>query len=109
MNKPTNQRQIPASSPPGVQFPRLNGVAKSILLVGVLAIGLLVLALLINRLPAYEPEVTGGASLRVDTDTVDFGQVQYSKPVEAVFTITNVGDAPLVLLRDPTVELVEGC
>ncbi len=59
--------------------------------------------------PAYAPEYTGGARLQVDKTAIDFGQVKYDVPVEAVFTLKNIGDAPLRLVREPVVELIEGC
>jgi hypothetical protein len=39
--------------------------------------------------------VTGGARLVADYSRLDFGNKDYQEPVNAEFTITNVGDAPL--------------
>lgn len=59
--------------------------------------------------PTYQPEYTGGARLQVAQDTLDFGQIKYDVPVEAVFNLQNIGDEPLLIVREPVVELIEGC
>ncbi|MCO6453062.1 MAG: DUF1573 domain-containing protein [Caldilineales bacterium] len=50
-----------------------------------------------------------GPRLEVDQTTVDYGQVKFNTPIESVFTLRNVGDAPLKIEQTPEVELVEGC
>jgi hypothetical protein len=57
----------------------------------------------------YVPEVTGGPSLRVDRDLIDFGDVQFNQAVTATVQLINVGDMPLKILRDPYIEVKEGC
>lgn len=59
--------------------------------------------------PNYVPEVTGGASLKVDKESIDFGDVKINKTVEATFTLTNVGDRTLEFSKDPFIEVKEGC
>lgn len=75
----------------------------------ILVIGTAAIVLLSNQGSDYTPEVTGQPSLQVDEDVIDFGDVTYSKPVEAVFNIRNVGDKSLQVLGEPRVELVRGC
>ncbi|MDX1994552.1 MAG: hypothetical protein SF029_19375 [bacterium] len=57
----------------------------------------------------FEPEVTGAPSMVVDNDTQNYGNVSFGQPVNAVFTLRNVGDEPLRILGEPSVELVRGC
>jgi hypothetical protein len=59
--------------------------------------------------PSFVPVVTGAPRLAVVEDTLDYGDVQFEKKVNAAFRIQNVGDQPLVLEQNPQVELVEGC
>ena len=54
-------------------------------------------------------EVHGAASLKVDKEQVDLGDVQLGQTVKVSFQLTNVGDQPLKLSEKPYVELVEGC
>jgi hypothetical protein len=55
------------------------------------------------------PQVTGGPSLKADKDTVDLGDVKLGSPVQASFTLTNVGDQTLQISKAPYVEVIEGC
>lgn len=55
--------------------------------VGVLALGLFALA---------------GPQLKVDPEVYDFGEVAEGLEVRVVFTLTNVGDAPLIFTRQPS-------
>ncbi len=50
-----------------------------------------------------------GPRLEVDQMTVDYGQVKYNTPIQTVFKLHNIGDAPLVIQKKPQVELIEGC
>jgi hypothetical protein len=53
---------------------------------------------------------TAGPKLVVDQERLDFGRVNFEKPVRAVFTLTNAGDQPLRLAStNIPVKLVEGC
>lgn len=76
-------------------------------------LALLALALLATVLARprsnYSPEVTGGPSLRVDRKQVDLGDIRLGTPVEASFTVTNVGDEPLRFAEQPWIEVKEGC
>jgi len=59
-----------------------------------------------TAIPA-EP-VTGGARLSADYARLDFGQKGYGEPVNAEFTVKNVGDAPLVI-DNVSIVTVAGC
>lgn len=52
---------------------------------------------------------SGTPQLQIDETTLDFGDVRYGSPVRAVFTVQNNGDAPLRILEQPIVEVVQGC
>jgi hypothetical protein len=54
-------------------------------------------------------EVKGSASLQVDQEKVDLGDVKLGKTVEVTFKLTNVGDQPLRFSKAPYVEVAEGC
>ncbi len=58
---------------------------------------------------AVAPQVTGQARLAVDQDKIDFGTVPLNKTVQATFKLTNVGDKPLKILGNPTVQVLKGC
>jgi len=47
--------------------------------------------------------------LAVDRDTIDVGLQPFGRPVSAVFEVQNVGGGTLQILKEPVVELVEGC
>ncbi|RPI30196.1 MAG: DUF1573 domain-containing protein [Chloroflexota bacterium] len=69
-------------------------------------------ALLFKQLqpaPKIDSEVTGAPSLRVDQEKIDLGDVKLGQTVSATFRLTNVGDEPLKLVKDPYIEVVEGC
>jgi len=51
----------------------------------------------------------GGPRLAVDTELIDFGPVRFDKLVQARFLLRNVGDQPLQVAANPSVEVVEGC
>ncbi len=55
------------------------------------------------------PQVTGQPKLAVDRDKLDFGTVPLNKPVEATFKLTNVGDKPLQIEGQPTIQVKQGC
>jgi hypothetical protein len=81
--------------------------------------GLLAIAVLIGAgtwffLQKSSPQVVaaqyaGGPRLAVDKDLIDFGTVRFEKFVTASFRLRNVGDQPLRLAVDRTVEAIEGC
>jgi hypothetical protein len=60
--------------------------------------------------PNFAPTFTDGPRVEVlPTDVLDYGDVEFNKMVNAVFTVRNVGDEPLVVLGEPQVELIQGC
>ena len=83
----------------------------AVAVVVVVAAGAVVAIVLGNRNsgPAYTAEVTGAPRAAVDQTVVDHGAVAFNQPVESVFSVTNVGDQPLVILGEPRVQLVAGC
>lgn len=60
---------------------------------------------------AEAPTATQGGTPRVAVDTaeIDYGEVKMNTPIQAVFNVSNTGDAPLTILERPQVELLEGC
>jgi hypothetical protein len=60
--------------------------------------------------PAFEPLVSGAARLEVlPDDVIDYGDVKLGTTITTVYTVRNVGDAPLAIYGEPRVELIEGC
>jgi hypothetical protein len=57
----------------------------------------------------YQPEVVGAASLKIDRESINLGDVKMGVAVQVVFKIQNTGDQPLVFTRNPFVEVLEGC
>lgn len=105
MSRRKNHRKShdPASARPRWLLP-------GVLLGLVVVVGALVLALLRNnQQEPYTAEVSGAPNAEVDQTVVDYGDVQFEKPVEAVFNIRNTGDQPLQILGEPRVELLQGC
>lgn len=76
-------------------------------IVGFLLIGAAFFAF--REKPGAAIEVTGSASLKVDKEKVDLGDVPLNQPVKVSFLLTNVGDETLRFTEDPYVEVVEGC
>lgn len=83
---------------------------------GTLAVvALAVVALLIwfaqkeQNTASFEPEVTGQAKAVIDKTDFDYGDVKLNTTIETVFRVRNTGDQPLVFLREPDVEVREGC
>ncbi len=54
-------------------------------------------------------EVKGAASLKVDKEKIDHGDLKLGNSVLDVITVTNVGDQPLRFAEAPIVEVKEGC
>ena len=54
-------------------------------------------------------EVAGSASLKVDKQKVDLGNVKLGRTVDVSFEIMNVGDQTLRFSKLPFIEVVEGC
>jgi hypothetical protein len=57
----------------------------------------------------YVPAVSGAPSLSVLQESVDYGNVKLNTPIETVFRVRNVGDQALTFLREPNVEILQGC
>jgi hypothetical protein len=51
----------------------------------------------------------GTPRLRVDREVIDLGEVPFSVPARATFTLTNAGAGPLVILEPPRVKVLQGC
>jgi hypothetical protein len=51
----------------------------------------------------------GTPRLVVDRDTVDLGNMPFETPAHVAFTLTNRGDAALVIDGVPRVDAVQGC
>lgn len=63
-----------------------------------------------NRpIPDFTPAAGEGPRIEVSQDTLDYGDVEYNVPVNAVFYVRNVGDEPLILEDTPQIEVVKGC
>jgi hypothetical protein len=62
-----------------------------------------------NSQPMAAIEVNDAASLKVDKEQVDLGDVQLGQTVKVSFRLTNVGDQPLRFSEKPFIEVVEGC
>jgi hypothetical protein len=81
------------------------------LIVGMVLIGLVFFVLrgrpVAQQLAAIE--VHDAASLKVDQEQIDMGDVKLGRMVEASFLLTNVGDQPLRFTKPPYIEVVEGC
>ena len=69
--------------------------------------------LVLRGKPASQPmtaiELQGAASLKVDQEQIDMGDVKLGRIVEASFRLTNIGDQPLRFTKPPYIEVVEGC
>ncbi len=57
----------------------------------------------------FTPEAKGAPRLRADKQKVDLGNVKLGQTVQVSFDIANTGDQPLRFVKDPFVEVVEGC
>jgi HYDIN/CFA65/VesB-like, Ig-like domain len=59
--------------------------------------------------PKAAVEISGSASLKVDQEKVDLGDVKLGKTVAVTFQLTNVGDKTLKFSEAPYIEVLEGC
>ena len=57
----------------------------------------------------FAPEVTGQPKAVISQTDFDYGDVKLNTTIETVFRVKNTGDQPLVFLREPDVEVLEGC
>ncbi len=55
------------------------------------------------------PQVIGQAKLAVDQDKIDLGKEPLDKTVEVSFKLSNVGDKPLQIEGQPTIQVLKGC
>ena len=78
----------------------------AVVAVGVLAVvgGLSLLLTANNSVPE-----DGTPQIVVDQTVIDEGYQKLNNTVRTSFTLRNEGDAPLQILGEPQVELVEGC
>lgn len=51
----------------------------------------------------------GTPQMQLDRDFVDFGDVSFNQMVEATFELHNSGDATLLFVEEPFIELKDGC
>ena len=76
---------------------------------GLLLVALAFLALRDKPAPGAAIEVTGAPSLQVDNEKVDLGDVKLNQTVQVSFQLPNVGDETLRFVKQPYIEVVEGC
>ncbi len=80
---------------------------------GVLVLGVTSFLLLRSKpsasSPSFTPQVNGAPHLQADRQQIDLGNVKLGQTVQVSFEITNTGDQPLRIAKDPFVEVVEGC
>ncbi len=91
------------------QATRPKWLIPAVLAIVAVTLGGLALVLLRGNQPAYAPQVTGRANLEVDQAVLDFGDVRFNTPVNAVFRLRNTGDRLLTIFGEPRVELLQGC
>jgi hypothetical protein len=51
----------------------------------------------------------GVPRLAVDHETIDLGQLPFSAPARATFTLTNTGTGSLRIVEAPRVKVLQGC
>lgn len=76
---------------------------------GVLLLSLAFLAFRKDPAPKAAIEVIGAPILKVDQEKVDLGDMKFNQPAQVSFQLTNVGDQTLRFIKDPYIEVVEGC
>ncbi len=59
--------------------------------------------------PKAAVEVSGSASLKVDKQSVNLGDVKLGQTVDVKFTLMNVGDQTLRFSQTPYIQVMEGC
>jgi hypothetical protein len=101
-----------SKSKPARKVPPTPKRTPWLLYVGVAALALIIVGVvLLWRQPAQtgSPEQASGPRLALNQEKIDFGQVPVEKVVKATFQVKNVGDAPLQILNQPQVRVVQGC
>jgi len=90
-----------------------QGPARPVLLAGLAALALALLAVLVvwNRAesPAVAPNAGAAGRLVAAQSTVNLGQVPFNQVAEARYELVNSGAAPVRLAGPPAVETLEGC
>ena len=70
----------------------------------------IIVAVLVTTQPKpFAPQVKGAPSLQIEQSRYDYGDVHFGQAVHTVFQLRNVGDKPLEILNQPTVQVVKGC
>jgi hypothetical protein len=105
MSKSANHRK-PHNAPPARPRWLLPGALLS---VGLLLAAIAFLLIRASQQEPYTPEVSGAPNAELDQTVMDYGDVPFNKPVEAIFNIRNTGDQPLQILGEARVELLQGC
>jgi hypothetical protein len=59
--------------------------------------------------PGPNQPLVSGPKLQVDRELIDFGEVKMGIPIKATFKLTNTGDETVRFLREPYIQVVEGC
>jgi len=116
MSKPSHRKDLAQNTAPGWQrwlAPALIALTGVAILSGLLWLVQNDRAASVQSTPAQnaatQPAYAGGPRVSVDQEIFDYDDVKFGTPVKTVIKIKNVGDAPLVLEREPWVELIEGC
>ncbi len=99
---PRQEQKDTSTRPRWLLFAGLIGIV-------ILIIGALIAIINGRQQEPYSPQVTGRPNAEVDQTLLDYGNVQFETPVEAVFHVKNTGDKPLYILGEPRVELLQGC
>ncbi len=79
------------------------------LLPGILVAVVVVIAAAALLLTQPQPASGGQPKAVFDQTLLDYGDVSYKTPIEAVFQVSNTGTGPLQILGEPRVELMQGC
>lgn len=76
------------------------------LLIGLIAIGILLLAI---GAFALLQKPAGVPAIAAEPARIDFGKVPYGQQQTILITVTNTGSAPLAFAAAPSIEVLEGC
>lgn len=101
----TKKRVHKQQQTPGRYFPWLGAIAGLALLL----IGGIVLWAVWGDSPSVPRQVTGAPRLAVVQPMIEEGDVKLGQTVRSTFRLQNVGDQPLEILGQPSVEVIEGC
>jgi hypothetical protein len=59
--------------------------------------------------PTQNIPLVSGPRLQVDREIIDFGEVKMGIPIRASFKLTNIGNEPVRFVRQPYIQVLEGC